>query len=348
MGLSAFFKEHPKAALAFSGGVDSAVSAALLRERGFEVHGVFLDIGITGSNDAYKVAEMLGISFEVLPIAAEMDKIVCAPFVSAYLSGRTPNPCIMCNPQLKFPKLIDAADKIGAKHVATGHYARVEIADRARLLKGKSANDQSYMLCMLPQEILKRTVFPLGSMEKPDVRKVAQKLGISVAQKPDSMEICFIPENNYAAFIENRFDKPPEGSFVDESGAVLGRHKGIHRYTVGQRRGLGVSMGHRLFVSKIDREKNEVVLSSEGEGTSGIFVNNINWIAFDSPKEAFRASVKVRHSKIEYEALITPFGSGAEVIFGKTIRRPAPGQSAVFYDGELVLGGGEIESCRIL
>lgn len=335
-----------KIVLGLSGGVDSAVSAALLKERGFEVHGVFLDIGLGGSNDALSVAEMLGISFEVLPISAEMEKTVCSPFASAYLSGRTPNPCIMCNPRLKFPKLIEAADKLGANFVATGHYARVENTDRARLFKGKSSNDQSYMLCMLPQDILKRVIFPLGSMEKSEVRKVAENLGISVSQKPDSMEICFIPDNDYAAFIEKRFGTPPEGNFVDENGVVLGRHKGIHRYTVGQRRGLAVSAGHRLFVSKIDNEKNEVVLSSKGEGTSGIFVKNINWIAYERSENAFRASVKVRHSKIEYDALITPCGSGAEVIFGKAIRRPAPGQSAVFYDGELVLGGGEVESCR--
>lgn len=340
-----------KIVLGLSGGVDSAVSAALLKERGFEVHGVFLDIGLGGSEDAANVADRLGISFEVLQITAEMEKMVCSPFASAYLSGRTPNPCIMCNPRLKFPKLIETADKIGANFIATGHYARVENDEnsgRANLLKGKSTNDQSYMLCMLPQDILKRVIFPLGGFEKNEVRKMAEIFGISVAKKPDSMEICFIPDNDYASFIEKRSETPPQGNFVDENGAILGRHKGIHHYTVGQRRGLGVAAGYRLFVSRIDSEKNEVVLSSEGEGTNFILVKNINWIALDKPKMTFRASVKVRHSKIEYPALVEPCEQNANVIFDSTIRRPAPGQSGVFYNGDIVLGGGEIESCQIL
>jgi tRNA-specific 2-thiouridylase len=338
-----------KIVLGLSGGVDSAVSAALLMQRGFEVHGVFLDIGLGSPEDARQVAEKLGISFEAVPIAEELSAKVCTPFAVAYLNGRTPNPCIMCNPGVKFPNLLKIADKIGAKYVATGHYARVEIDEecgRARLLKNPSANDQSYMLCMLPQEILKRIVFPLGCMEKSDVRKAAEDLNISVAKKPDSMEICFIPDNDYAAFIEKRFETPPEGNFVDENGKILGKHKGIHHYTVGQRRGLGISAGQRIFVSRIDSEKNEVVLSPEGEGISEIFVKNINWIAFESPENAFKAAVKVRHSRIEYPALIVPSAQGSKVIFDKPIRRPAPGQSAVFYDGDYVLGGGEVEACR--
>jgi len=320
-------------------------------QRGFEVHGVFLDIGLGNSEDARLVAERLGISFEVVSIAEELSEKVCIPFAEAYLNGRTPNPCIMCNPGVKFPNLLKIADKIGTKYVATGHYARVEIDEtsgRARLLKSPSANDQSYMLCMLPQETLVRTIFPLGSMEKASVREDAENLNIPVAKKPDSMEICFIPDNDYVSFIESRFEAPPDGNFTDEYGGILGKHKGIHHYTVGQRRGLGISAGQRIFVSRIDREKNEVVLSPEGEGISEIFVKNINWIAYENPGKAFHSTVKVRHSKIEYTAVIEPCAEGANVIFDKPIRRPAPGQSAVFYDGESVIGGGEVESCRII
>ncbi len=334
-----------KVVLGLSGGVDSAVSAALLKERGFEVFGVFLDIGLGGSADASAVAGMLGIGFEVLGISEELEERVCMPFSRAYLNGRTPNPCIMCNPKVKFPALIAYADKIGAKYVATGHYAKAETdsaTGRALLLKNPSPNDQSYMLCMLPQHILMRTVFPLGDMEKSAVRERASGLGIPVAQKPDSMEICFIPDKNYAAYIEKRFDAPPEGNFVDPEGVILGRHKGIHNYTVGQRRGLGVACGQRLFVSAIRPEKNEVVLTPDGDGTSEIYVKDINWIAFE-PDKTFKASVKVRHSRVEYGAAVEPASGNARVFFDRPVRRPAPGQTAVFYIGDMVVGGGEIE-----
>jgi len=334
-----------KVVLGLSGGVDSAVSASILKERGFEVHGVYLDIGTGASGDARAAAEMLGIGFEVVTIADELDRNVCRPFAEGYLAGKTPTPCIMCNPRVKFPALLAVADKIGAKYVATGHYARTEYdakTGRTLLLKNLSQNDQSYMLSGLTQNILSRVIFPLGGMEKPEIRKIAQRLGLFVASKPDSMEICFIPDGDYAAYIERRYGIPPEGNFVSSDGKVLGLHRGIHHYTVGQRRGLGVSAGERLYVSKIDRDKNEVVLVPIGSGVMGISVKNINWIALINPTEPFRASVKVRHSKIEYPALVTPNGTGAEVLFDFPLRPPAPGQAAVFYDGEVVLGGGEI------
>lgn len=333
-----------KVVLGLSGGVDSAVSAALLKEQGFEVYGVFLDIGLGGGSDAKDVAEMLGIGFETLSTKDELEEKVCLPFSSAYLSGRTPNPCIMCNPGVKFPALLRIADKIGAKYISTGHYARSEFdqsSGRALLLKNPSKNDQSYMLCMLPQYILRRVIFPLGGMEKDAVREDARRLSISVASKPDSMEICFIPDGDYASFIENRFEAPPEGNFVDPEGRILGRHKGIHHYTVGQRRGLGIAAGERIFVAAIDREKNEVILMPEGGGITEISVQGVNWIAFE-PSEPFRASVKVRHSRVEYEALVIPSGNEARVIFDIPMRSPAPGQSAVFYGGDRVIGGGEI------
>ncbi len=338
-----------KVVLGLSGGVDSAVSASILKKRGFEVHGVFLDIGVVSPNDAAAAAERLGISFEALPIAEELDELVCRPFAEAYLEGKTPSPCILCNPRVKFPSLIKVADRIGAKLVATGHYARTELDEetgRTLLLKNPPANDQSYMLSYLSQDILRRIIFPLGGMEKSEVRKIAAELGLTVASKPDSMEICFVPEGDYAAYIERRFETLPEGDFVDGEGKILGRHKGIHHYTVGQRRGLGVSAGHRLFVSKIDRERNEVVLLPEGKGIKEIRVKSINWIALDNPKAPFKASVKVRHSKIEYPALVTPIDDVARVCFEEYMRPPAPGQTAAFYEGDTVLGGGEIMSAE--
>ena len=340
-----------KVVLGLSGGVDSAVSASILKKCGYEVHGVFLDIGVVSPSDAAAAADRLGISFEAVSIAEELDTLVCNPFAEAYLEGRTPSPCILCNPRVKFPSLIKAADRIGANFVATGHYARTmldEKTGRTLLLKNPPANDQSYMLSYLSQTILRRVIFPLGGMEKSEVRKIAAELGLTIASKPDSMEICFIPDGDYAAYIERRFETPPEGNFVDAEGKILGRHKGIHHYTVGQRRGLGVSASHRLFVSKINRELNEVVLLPEGSGIKEMHVNNINWIALENPKEPFKANVKVRHSKIEYKALVTPVSDGATVNFDEYMRPPAPGQTAVFYEGDTVLGGGEIESLATL
>lgn len=335
-----------KVVLGLSGGVDSAVSASLLGEKGFEVYGVFLDIGLGYSADAKAAAGKLGIGFEVADVASELDTNVCRPFAEGYLSGKTLTPCIMCNPRVKFPTLLAVADRIGAKYVATGHYARTEHDEksgRTLLLKNLSHNDQSYMLSGLTQDILSRIIFPLGGMEKPKIREIALGLGLSAASKPDSMEICFIPDGDYASYIERRFETPPEGNFVDLGGKVLGLHRGIHHYTVGQRRGLGVSAGERLYVSKINRDKNEVVLAPVGSGVNKIPVKLINWIALENPAEPFRACVKVRHSKTEYPALVTPEGTGATVAFDSPLRPPAPGQSAVFYDGEVVLGGGEID-----
>jgi len=335
-----------KVVLGLSGGVDSAVAASIIKERGLEVHGVYLDIGLGNSADARAAAEKLGIGFEVVSIADELDISVCRPFAEGYLSGKTPAPCIMCNPRVKFPTLLVIADRIGAKYVATGHYARTERDEhsgRTLLLKNPSDNDQSYMLSGLTQDILSRVIFPLGGMEKPKIREIAHGLGLSVASKPDSMEICFIPDGDYASYIESRFKVPPKGNFVNAEGKVLGLHRGIHHYTVGQRRGLGVSSGERLYVSKIDRDKNEIVLAPVGSGITRIPVKLINWIALENPSEPFRASVKVRHSKTEYPALVTPGGTGATVAFDSPLRPPAPGQSAVFYDGEVVLGGGEID-----
>ncbi len=335
-----------KVVLGLSGGVDSAVAAALLKQQGHSVTGVFLDIGMVSSKDAEKNAALLGIDFRICNIKEQLDKNVCTPFIETYLKGKTPSPCILCNPLVKFPTLIAEADKIGAEYVATGHYARIEYREnlnRFALKRAASENDQSYMLSRLTQGILSRLIFPLGETPKSSVRKKAVELCLPVAEKPDSMEICFIPDGDYASFIERRGFVPAPGDFVDETGNVLGLHKGIHHYTVGQRRGLGISSGERLFVSEIRPETNQVVLSPGDEMTvSSIDANKVGWVSVPAIETPFHATVKVRHSKAEYPAFFFPNGDRINIEFESPIRRPAAGQTAVFYDSDYVLGGADI------
>jgi len=335
-----------KVVLGLSGGVDSALAASLLRDEGYEVYGVFLDIGVTPSDEARAVAEQLGIAFEAVDIRAELEEKVCAPFTKAYLGGRTPNPCVMCNPTVKFPALVRAADRIGAEYIATGHYAKVdydEACGRYRLIRADSSKDQSYMLCGLTQDILARVIFPLGQFEKETVRQMAAQAGIPVAEKSDSMEICFIPDNDHGKYISSRGYVSRPGDFVDEAGNVLGQHKGIEYYTVGQRRGLGVAAGRRIFVSRIDPEKNEIVLSDlDKMQVRDIRVKDVNWVSMSPAAEAFRAEVKVRYSKISYAAELVPEEGGLHIIFDEEIKAPSAGQAAVFYSGDVLLGGGTI------
>jgi len=331
--------------IGLSGGVDSAVAAALLQDAGYKVYGLFLDIGVTAVEDAEKTAKELGIEFLVRDISAELETYVCASFAEAYLHGKTPSPCTICNPLVKFPALIKAADELGAEFIATGHYARTgKMGERTSLMPALSENDQSYMLAKLPQEILSRLLLPLGEFEsKNEVRKKAQALGLEIAQKPDSMEICFIPDGDYVAFIERRGTVPPEGDFVDESGKVLGRHRGIHHYTVGQRRGLRIAAGERVFVKTINPENNTVVLSRALDmKVDSITVSNINWVSCAARTEPFRAEVKVRHSKVQYPVLVSEEGNGFCVKFDESIKSPAPGQMAVFYENGVVLCAGDI------
>ncbi len=333
-----------KLVLGLSGGVDSAVAARRLRED-YDVTCLWLDIGLGGGEDAAAVAAELGLPFETVDIRDALEQQVCAPFAADYLAGRTPLPCARCNPTVKFPALLALADRIGAPYVATGHYARRGVGPdgRALLLKGRPANDQSYMLARLPQEILRRTVFPLGDLEKSEVRALARSWGIPVAEKPDSMEICFIPDGDYAAWLDKRGGTPPPGDFVDREGNVMGRHKGIHHYTLGQRRGLGVSGPHRYFVSAIRPETNQVVLS---DGTDlhadRACCTDLNWIALPGLTAPRRCTVRLRHSKNETEAVLHPTEQGVEIQMLTPARAPTPGQLAVFYDGDSVLGSGWI------
>lgn len=335
-----------KVVLGLSGGVDSSVAALRLRDAGYEVHALYLDIGLGGEEPARQTAEALGLPFAVRDISGELEERVCRPFYEDYLAGRTPIPCARCNPTVKFPALLAYAGEIGANYVATGHYARTGTgADGGPLLlRGMPANDQSYMLARLPRDMLARVLFPLGDVEKTATRREAEAGALPAAHRPDSMEICFIPDNDYAGWLDRRGGTPPPGDFVDMDGNVLGRHKGIHHYTLGQRRGLGVSSTGRLFVAAIRPESNEVVLS-HGEGLHADVVRcgELNWLG-DTPLDGPRpVAVRLRHSRREDAALLVPLGGGqAELRMDKPARAPTPGQLAVFYDGEIVLGSGWI------
>ena len=329
-----------KIVLGLSGGVDSSVSAQLLKDGGWEVYGLYLDIGLDGGiEEAQKAADFSGIPLRVLDIKDELEKNVCVPFTRCYLRGETPNPCIMCNPSVKFRALLDYADELGSAHIATGHYAR---AENGALYKGLPANDQSYMLCRLTREQVSRLVLPLGGYEKAEVRAMAQAMGVPAAEKPDSMEICFIPDKDYIGWISRRAAVPPEGDFVFH-GEKLGRHEGVHRYTVGQRRP-GLYDGRKLYISAIDADKNEVELALWEElFKTKVRARDVNWL-IDVPGGPVRGSVKVRHTKWEQPACtVTPLpGGGMLIETDEPVRAPARGQSAVVYEGDRVICGGYI------
>ncbi len=334
-----------KVVLGLSGGVDSAVCAYMLKADGFHVTGVFLELG--DDTDARNIASSAGIDFVSIPIEDELEKHVKAPFCDAYLSGRTPNPCIICNPLVKFKTLFDVADSIGAFYVSTGHYARIENRNNeSRLVTSVSDKDQTYMLHRLPIEWLPRLTFPLGTLSSKDmVRKKAHEYGISVADKPDSMEICFVPDGDYASFVEKRGIKPPCGDFVTEDGRVLGTHKGIHRYTVGMRRHLGIATGKRIYVKAICRDKNQVILA-DGDDVyvSSVTVTDINVQTSAFPPLPFPCTARVRYSRTFSPCtIVSRDGNTIVAEFSPSIRAPAPGQSAVFYDGDAVLCGGFIK-----
>lgn len=328
-------------AVGVSGGVDSAVCAAMLLEQGFDVTGVYLDNG-GDSARAQEVCASLKIPFVKIDARAELESLVIKPFVESYLKCQTPNPCVICNPMVKYPMLIKAADEAGANFVATGHYAGViEIDGVYYLKKGHPERDQSYMLYRLPQSVLSRCIYPIGDMPKSEVRARASALGLTVADAPDSMEICFIPDDDYAAFIRSRGGVMPDGDIVDTDGNVLGRHKGLYNYTVGQRRGLGVSSSGRLFVTALNAEKNQVILGDNSQlYKDEIKLRDIVWSGrgeLCSPEGA--VDVKLRHSRVAYKATV----SGDTVRFAEKVNAAAtPGQSAVFYRDDLVLGGGII------
>lgn len=345
--------------LAMSGGIDSSVSALLLRRAGHDVTGVFMRHGqrpastarpgkqgccsLDDAFDARRVADQLGIPFYTLDFEAPFAKIVDY-FVAEYDRGATPNPCIICNRDLKFGKLFEYADAIGADCVATGHYARVERrGERWALRKGLDVRkDQSYVLFPLGQAQLARALFPVGAYEKPEIRRIATEAGLGVAEKPESMEICFVPDNDHRGLLKERLgDRVQEGEFRDPEGRVLGTHGGHQLFTIGQRKGLGTSFGKPMFVSSIQASGNVVVLSEEDPLTREFRVRDVNWVAA-GPGE-YRASVKVRSMHPGADARVSAEGDGGvRVSFETPQRAVTPGQAAVFYDGDVLLGGGWI------
>ena len=329
-----------KVVLGFSGGVDSAVSAVLLKKAGFEVHGLYLDnTSEDARREAVESAEKMGVELSVLDVHAALEQKVCRPFTVCYLRGETPNPCILCNPTLKFPALLEEADRIGAELVATGHYAR---AEGGALYKGRPANDQSYMLCRLTKEQVRRLTLPLGIYEKKQVRALAEEFGLPAAHKKDSMEICFIPDKDYVGWISRRTALPEPGDFVFH-GAVIGQHAGIVHWTVGQRIP-GLHDGRKLYVSRIDAEKNAIELALWEElFKTELLARNFNWLIDPPVETAIEASVRVRHTKWEEPPCrVTAEGAAARISCQSPVRAPAPGQSAVLYQGERLLGGGFI------
>ena len=325
--------------LGFSGGVDSAVCAKLLQAEGHEVLGLYLDNADENARaDAVNAAKFIGIKLEILDVHAALEERVCRPFADAYLRGETPNPCIICNPTLKFRALCEYADSVGAERIATGHYAR---AENGRLFKGLPANDQSYMLCRIRPEQLDRLVLPLGGYEKAQVRLLAEEFHLPVAKKPDSMEICFIPDKDYVGWLSRRAELPPPGDFVFH-GEVVGQHEGIHRYTVGQRRP-GLFDGRKLYIAAIDAEKNQIGLALWEElFKTEVIARDFNWLCLP-PTGEIRASVRVRHTKWENPDCTAVIDGDRVVIrCDEPVRAPARGQSAVLYDGDRVLGGGLI------
>lgn len=327
-----------KVVLGLSGGVDSALAARLLLDRGFQVSCVYLDNGVGEAEPARRAAGELGLKLDVIDIRPALDALVCRPFRRDYLAGRTPSPCPLCNHAVKFPALMAVADELHAPWVATGHYARVK---EGRLLRAAGANDQSYMLARLTRAQLARCLFPLGEYEKAEVRAMAARYGLSAAERPDSMELCFVPDGDYAAWLERQGPTPPPGDFVDREGRVLGRHGGIHRYTLGQGSGLGLSGPHKYYVSAIRVEENQVVLSDGSDlFTSTVRVAELNLLTDELPSPV---TARFRHSRTETPVRLEALENGAALVHAETpVRAPTPGQLAVFYDGDQVLGSGWI------
>lgn len=353
-----------KVLVGMSGGVDSSVCAYLLKQNGFEPTGVncrFFDnddifskaktcCSLEDSRDARAVAYKLGIPFYVFNFKDDFRQNVIEAFVNAYINGETPNPCIDCNKYLKFNKLLRRAMELDHDYIATGHYAKIEYDDASKrylLKKGADeAKDQSYVLYNLTQFQLKHTLFPLGKMKKSEIRAIALQQGFVNAAKHDSQDICFVPDGDYAAFIEKHTGKAfPHGDFVDQNGKVLGEHKGIIRYTVGQRRGLGLALPAPLYVKQKDVKNNRVILSdNESLYSCSLDARDANFIAFEKLNAPLKVKAKVRYKQPEQSATVIQTGDTTfHVEFDSPQRAIASGQAVVLYDGDVVVGGGIIE-----
>ena len=361
-------------AVAMSGGVDSSAVAGLLHRRGERIVGMTMQLWnqrrmpeLSGGQttgrccslddvyDARYVAQHLGIPYYVLNLENRFEEQVVKPFIAEYLSGRTPIPCTLCNNFVKFDEFLEMAEGVGARRVATGHYARLDYNDgtgRYEMRKGVDASkDQTYFLFGLTQQQLSRTLFPLGGFWKPEVRELARELGLPVAEKPDSQEICFVPNGDYAAFIDAYFREKglsrslTRGEIVDTDGRVVGEHAGVHHFTVGQRRGLGIATGEPLYVIATEPAKQRVVVGrNEDLLRASLVATGVNWVSIAPITAPARAEVKIRNKHVAAAATVYPGreSGSAEVRFDEPQRAVTPGQAAVFYAGDLVLGGGWI------
>lgn len=329
---------RPRVVLGFSGGVDSAVAARLLTMQGWDVRCVYLETGSGEGEYARESAERMGLPFEAVDARSLLEREVCAPFEAAYLAGATPSPCVLCNRRVKLKLLCEAADALGIERIATGHYAA---ARAGAIFRGRPENDQSYMLCLVTRAQARRLVLPLGGYIKRDVRALATQFGLSQAEKPDSMEICFIKGGSFDEWIDSRGHAPGEGALIYR-GERVGTHGGVHRYTLGQRRGLGFAAGRRVFVSEIRPETNEVVLS-DGDGLymEHIRTGEANWL-ITPPQGDFRCEVRVRHSRDLTPATARSVDGALEIDFDKPVRAPVPGQAAALYAGGMLIAGGII------
>ena len=357
--------EKKKVVVGMSGGVDSSVAAWLLKEQGYEVIGVTMQIwqdeeefqkqenggccGLSAVDDARRVADQLGIPYYVMNFKDEFKKHVMDYFIEEYLQGRTPNPCIACNRYVKWESLLQRSMAIGADYIATGHYARIrELPNNRYVIQNSvtAAKDQTYALYNLTQEQLKHTLMPVGAYTKDEIRKMAENANLQVAHKKDSQEICFIPDQDYAGFIERekRGAVPPEGNFVTKDGVILGRHKGITHYTIGQRRGLNLAMGHHVFVTEIRPDTNEVVVG-EGEDvfSDRLVCNHINFMAVESFLGKREVIGKVRYGHKGTPCTIERISEDEiSAVFHEPVRAITKGQAAVFYEDGHVFGGGVI------
>lgn len=351
--------------VAMSGGVDSSVVAGMIKAQGYKTVGVTMCFnishpnsdrpsccGIDGIADAKRAAEILDIPHYVFNFAADINDFIIEDFTNEYLSGRTPNPCVRCNQHLKFGTLYQKVKSLGADYIATGHYGRVEYdnAQEAFLLK-KAADprkDQSYFLYSMKKETLPSVLFPLGGLTKPQVRELARQYGLNTAEKPESQDICFVPKEGYKKFLEDRVGdaiKTP-GPFVDETGKVVGQHKGFAHYTIGQRDQLGIALGRPVYVYHMDRASNTVYVGPvEKLYSKGFIASQANWVSMQIPRNPIEVTARIRYNSPEVKAILTALDdTQVKVEFHEPQKSVTPGQSAVFYDGDVVLAGSIIDS----